>query len=162
MNQLQRGMASPGPPDRHTNAGRPLLRYSGQRLLQALPVLFGLVTLVFFLSRLLPGDAASIYLSPTISPAVLDRLREQFGLDRPLLEQYVHWLVRLGHGDLGYSFTHNIPVLKVLLAVFPNTLLLGLAAFVLEVVFAFSLTALAIRNVGSPLDRTLSHSLPPR
>ncbi len=134
----------------------PLIRFVLHRVLQLIPLLFGLVTLVFFLSRLLPGDAATLYLSPTVSQAAAERLRSQFGLDQPLLVQYLRWLGELLRGNLGISFAYNTPVLEILARVFPNTLLLGVPALVLEVILAFAIVIIGKRRAGSGVDRWIS------
>lgn len=120
-------------------------------------MMFGLVTLVFFLSRLLPGDPSSLYISPGIPPAVAEQLRAQFGFDRPVWDQYISWLASILRGDLGRSFAYAAPVKDVLLRVFPNTVLLGGTALIVECVLAVALAALAVRHVGSRFDRTISH-----
>lgn len=125
-------------------------------MLQFLPMLFGLVTLVFILSRLLPGDVGTLYLSPTVSQAAADQLRTQFGLDQPLHVQYLRWLAALMRGDLGISFAYNAPVSEILARVFPNTLLLGVPALLLEIILAFVVVYIAKRNPGSRLDRWFS------
>ncbi len=135
-----------------------LARYFLRRCIHALPLLFGLVTLVFFLSRMLPGDTASVMLSPTIPLSVAEQLRTEFGLERPLSEQYLLWLRELLKGNLGVSFTFSEPVVNVLGGVFPNTLLLGLSALLLELVIAVALTGLAVRRSGSVLDRCISRA----
>ncbi len=111
----------------------PLLRYSIRRFVEAIPLLLGLVTLVFFLSRLLPGDATTVFLSPNISPAIVEQLKTQFGLDRPAGEQYLRWVSSALTGDLGYSFSYNQPVVSVIGRVFPNSLILGIAALCIEI-----------------------------
>ena len=134
-----------------------LVKFLTRRVLHAIPMIFGLVTLVFFVSRLLPGDPASLFISPGIPPRVAEQLRAQFGLDRSLWDQYLAWLSSTLRGELGYSVAHNAPVRDVLLHVFPNTLLLGGTALVVECFLAFVLAALAIRYVGSWFDRSLSN-----
>ena len=135
-----------------------LVKFLTRRVVHAIPMLFGLVTLVFFVSRLLPGDPAGLYIAPGIPPRVAEHLRLQFGLDRPLWDQYLAWLSSVVRGELGYSFAHGAPVRDVLFRVFPNTLLLGAAARVLECAAAFVLAALAVRFAGSWFDRTLSNA----
>ncbi len=129
-----------------------------KRILQALPLLFGILTLVFFLSRLLPGDAATAFLSPRIAPSVQEQVRKQFGLDRPPAEQYFLWIRSAARGDLGYSFSRNVPVTDVIREAYPNTLLLGLTALVFEVLIALSIGYLATRTMGSALERLLARS----
>ena len=133
-----------------------LVKFLARRVLHAIPMIFGLVTLIFFLSRLLPGDPASLYVVPGIPPRVAEQLRSQFGLDHSLWDQYLAWLSSTLRGELGYSFAHGAPVRDVLLHVFPNTLLLGGTALVLECLLAVVLAALAVRSVGSWFDRALS------
>lgn len=134
----------------------PIPRFLVGRLLLTIPLLLGLLTLVFFLSRLLPGDPASLFVSPTIPPEVAEALRQQFGLDRPAGEQYLLWLQSALRGDLGFSFTHRAPVVDVLGRFFPNTLLLGGAAIVLEVLAAVGLAGLAASRPGSLADRIVN------
>ncbi len=128
-----------------------------KRILQAIPVLFGVVTLVFFLSRLLPGDAADVFLSPRIPPSVAEQVRTQFGLDRPVTEQYIRWLSSVLRGDLGYSFARSMPVSSVIAEALPNTALLGLTALTLEILIALAIGFLSVRTMGSRLERALSH-----
>jgi peptide/nickel transport system permease protein len=127
-----------------------------RRSLESVALLAGVVTLVFFLSRLLPGDPTQIFLSPNIPQSVSDHLREQFGLNKTLPEQYLAWLSSLLQGDLGHSFSQNSPVAAVLKRVLPNTLLLGGAAFFLEVLIALALVVGALARPHSPVDRLLS------
>jgi peptide/nickel transport system permease protein len=102
-----------------------LIRYFGRRLLQAIPLLIGVVTLIFVLLHLAPGDPTSIWFHPEIPPEVMERMRESMGLDRPLLEQYLHWLKSFFIGDFGYSYSHFRPVSEVIAEALPGTLLLG-------------------------------------
>jgi len=134
----------------------PLLKYALRRVLHLIPLLLGLVTLVFFLARLLPGDPATLYLSPTASPAAAEQLRIQFGLDQPLYAQYALWLGQLLKGNLGESFAFNMPVTAILSQVFPRTLLLGIPALVAEILLAFALVSIAKQRPGSGIDRWIS------
>lgn len=111
----------------------PLLKFTLRRILEAIPLLLGLVTIVFFLFRMLPGDVTDALISPTIPQSVKEHLREQLGLDRSPLEQYVAWLRSVCSGDLGFSFTRNSPVLHVIADFFPNTVILAAAALVIEI-----------------------------
>jgi ABC-type dipeptide/oligopeptide/nickel transport system permease component len=130
-----------------------------RRLLQVVPLLFGLLTLVFLLSRLLPGDIATLYLSPTVSQSAADRLRSEFGLDQPLLVQYGRWMGELLRGNLGLSFSFNAPVTEILAQVFPNTVLLGIPALLAEFFFAIVLVAIAKQRPGSSVDRWISRGV---
>lgn len=102
-----------------------MLRFAGRRLLQAIPLLLGIVTLTFVILHLAPGDPTAIYFNPNIPPDVLDRMRASMGLDRPLHVQYVSWIRAFFTGDFGYSYTNFRPVAAVLGDALPNTLILG-------------------------------------
>ncbi len=135
----------------------PLLTYLARKIFESFLLLLGLVTLVFFLARLLPGDAASVFISPGVSPAIADQLRQQFGLDRSPPEQFLRWLAAAARGEFGYSFSHHTPVADVLREVFPNTVVLGMTALLIECALALCIAFLSTRYAGSWLDRTLSH-----
>lgn len=117
----------------------PLIKYFARRVAASIPLIFGVLTIVFFLSRLLPGDATDRLIAPTIPDVVREQLRNQLGLDRPVLEQYVLWMKGVLNGDLGRSFTRNEPVLDIIASVLPNTIILGGAAFCLEMILGILL-----------------------
>ncbi|MDB5414941.1 MAG: transporter permease [Rubritepida sp.] len=106
-------------------------RYFGYRLLFALPVVFGILVLNFFLIRLAPGDAASVLAgeSGAASPEYTALLREKFGLDQPLAVQFFSYIGNALRFDLGYSFRNDAPVFELILARLGPTLLLMLTAF---------------------------------
>lgn len=107
-----------------------MLRFLSQRLLQGVVTLWVLLTVVFVMFRLLPGDPALTLLDPTFPPEVRQLVRAQFGLDRPLPVQYVHYLANVARGNLGQSFFYKAPVAEVLGYKLGNTLILALTAFV--------------------------------
>lgn len=133
--------------------------YLVRRLGEIIPLLVGLLTVVFFLARLMPGDATDAFLSPTIPASVREQIREQFGLDRPLAEQYVAWMRSALRGDLGISFTRAEPVTAVIAGVLPNTLLLGGAALTIEVVLGVLLALPVVWLRGTNRERLLSQVL---
>ena len=69
--------------------GGTLARYVVRRILGAIPLLWGIVTLLFILLHLAPGDPTTAYFNPNVSPDVIEQMRRNFGLDQPLLEQYL-------------------------------------------------------------------------
>lgn len=133
--------------------------YILRRLGEILPLLFGLLTVVFFLARLMPGDATDALISPTIPASVREQLREQFGLDRPLVDQYVSWIRSALRGDLGVSFTRAEPVTTVIAGVLPNTLVLGGAALLIEVVLGVLLALPVLWLHGTRREQLLSRLL---
>jgi len=110
-----------------------LLRYVVRRLLQAVPVVLGVVVLNFLLLQLAPGDAATV-LAGEAGGAPLEyiqQLRQRFGLDQPVLVQLVHYVKNILTLDLGYSFRNASPVLPLILArLWPTLLLMGMALFI--------------------------------
>ncbi|WP_410014492.1 ABC transporter permease [Sodalis sp. C49] len=101
-----------------------MAKYILSRLLEALAAVFGLVTLIFLVSRLL-GDPVSLLLPQGASAADLQALREQLGLQRPLLEQYLRFLGHALAGDFGQSFFYQHSALGIVLERMPATLLLA-------------------------------------
>ena len=108
-----------------------MIAFLFRRLLAAIPLVLGIATIVFFLLSLAPGDAASFFVSPNITPEVLDQIRRNMGLDQPVHIRYVRWMSSMLRGDFGVSFTRNQPVLDIVTEILPNTLLLSLCAVVL-------------------------------
>src|SRR5471032_2030045 len=95
-----------------------------QRLGQMLFVLWVVTTLLFFLFRLMPGSPLAAYIDTSMTAEQQTILLHQFGLDRPMYEQYVLYLFNLFQGSLGFSFIYKEPVGTLLLATLPNTLFL--------------------------------------
>lgn len=113
-----------------------LARSLVQRFLYAVPVLFVVATAVFFLIHLVPGDPVQQMLGERAQPGDMEQLRRTLGLDRPVGEQYLNYLGRAVRGDWGTSFRFNAPVASLILARYPATLLLTLAALVVALLLA--------------------------
>ena len=111
-------------------------KYIRKRLLQVIPVVFGITILTFFIMQLAPGGPLTGMLSPRSSPEALQRAREALGLDKPILVQYWNWLKELVQGNFGYSTYNGQPVLEQILERLPATLLLTITAFVISFVVA--------------------------
>lgn len=107
------------------------LRYLGGRLLQALLVLWVIVTLLFLIFRLAPGNPVAAYIDVTFTEEQQKALLEGFGLDKPLGVQYLIYLKNLAIGEFGDSFMHRKPVIEMVLTVLPNTLYLNFVALIL-------------------------------
>ncbi|HED30501.1 MAG TPA: ABC transporter permease, partial [Prosthecochloris aestuarii] len=92
-----------------------MIFYIFRRLLVAVPLIFGVLTLTFFIIRLAPGDPAAFFIQPGISPNVAEQIRQQYGLDDPIYVQYVKWLGSVLQGDFGRSFSRaQQPVIEVI------------------------------------------------
>ena len=95
------------------------------RLLHAAAVVALVATMTFVLLHLAPGDPFSALMeNPHVTPALRDRLRAEFGLDRPVAEQYIHYVRNVARGNLGYSFSQRRSVRSALADALPRTLLL--------------------------------------
>jgi len=112
-----------------------LLQFILKRLLSAVFVLWGVMTIIFLLSRMVPVDPVTIMLGEKYDPAIYEQLRHSYGLDRPLLQQYLEFLWQLLHGDLGKSYHYvEKPVIDILAAGVPISLQLGGLAILLELI----------------------------
>ncbi len=124
-----------------------------RRLVGTIPVLFGVTLIAFTLTYLLPGDPARALAGERYREEDLARVRQEFGLDRPMPVQYLGYLGRLVQGDLGNSFATGRPVASELAERFPRTLLLAIAAMGLASLLGVGLGTLAAWRRGSWLDR---------
>jgi peptide/nickel transport system permease protein len=120
-----------------------MLSYSLKRLLQLVVTALGVVTLVFFTLRLLPGDAASAIAGDTLSGEALERLREQLNINDPLYVQYFRFLYNLASFNLGETITTGIPISTLLVNAMPITLSIALFTILVTAVIAVPLGALA-------------------
>lgn len=107
-----------------------------RRLLLVIPVVWGVVTLVFLFLHLIPGDPVEILLGETAVAADREALRKQLGLDRPLAEQYGVFLLGVLQGDLGRSVQQRREVRALILERYPATLQLTVAAMVVSLLIA--------------------------
>jgi len=117
-----------------------------RRLLSSLLLVWGVVTVTFFLAHLAPGDPVELLSDATMREEDIAHLRERYGLDEPLPVQYLHWLSALASGDLGISVVHQRPVADILVEAIPNTLrLTGLALLLHFTVGSMLAMAMATR-----------------
>jgi ABC-type dipeptide/oligopeptide/nickel transport system permease component len=129
-----------------------VFRFLAWRLLLAVPVLLGVVTLVFALVHLIPGDPAQSMLGEAASPESVLELRSRLGLDRPLPVQYATFLRNVAHADLGTSLRTGESVTAAIVARVPATFELGLAAVFVALLIAFPLGTAAAFWPGGLID----------
>ena len=134
-----------------------MLRYAAERLVQAAVIVAFVATISFALIHFAPGDPFSAAIdNPNVSEEIRERLRAQYGFDRPLPEQFARYVGQLIRGELGWSFSHDRPVREVLAHALPNTLLLMtialLGSFALGILIAF----VQVARRGSATDHVLS------
>jgi peptide/nickel transport system permease protein len=134
-----------------------LIRFVVGRLLQGVLVVLGVATLVFVLLHLAPGDPLTVLGdAPQVAPDALQQMRRDFGLDRPVGEQYVRYLLRLVQGDLGVSITQHRPVTAALAGAVPQTLVLAVAALLVDFAVGIGIGVVQGRRAGTRADRALS------
>jgi peptide/nickel transport system permease protein len=134
-----------------------VLRYIAGRLVQAAVIVTIVATISFALIHVAPGDPFSaVFDNPNVSENVRATLRAQYGLDRPLPEQFVRYVGQLARGDLGWSFSHDRPVREVLASALPNTLLLMVIALVGSFALGILIALIQVARRGSAIDHTLS------
>lgn len=135
-----------------------LLRYLARRLVQAVPIVLGIVLLNFLLLQLAPGDAADVLAGEagSATPEYMERLRERFGLNQPLYVQLLLYMKNVLALDLGYSFRNNMPVLALILdRLWPTVLLMG-TTLVVSITSGVLLGLVAATNVRSWRDTVIS------
>ena len=132
-----------------------LLRYIGQRVLYAIPALWLIVTMVFMLAHLVPGDPVAQMLGEGARVEDLQQLRHALGLDLPLLTQYGRYIAGVLHGNLGESFRFQQPVLQVVTSHYPATLELAIVALLICALIAIPAGVLAAHRRGERTDHAV-------
>ncbi len=127
--------------------------YVIKRLLLAIPTIFGVTILVFFMIHLVPGDPAVTLLGPRATPELIAKLHHAWGLDRPLIQQYLLYMGRLLHGNLGDSFFFQLPATTLIAARTGATVMLLVTATLFTVVVTIPLAILA----AVKRDKTVDH-----
>lgn len=123
-----------------------------KRLIQTVIVLLGVSVLAFALVRLGGGDPARILLPDDATDAQVELLREEMGLNRPLIEQYFSYIGGVLRGDLGFSYAYNVEVSTLIMDRLPRTLLLSLFGLAIGLVVAVPLGIVAGMNKGKAID----------
>jgi len=133
-----------------------MIRHFLQRLLYTLPALWLILTMVFLLIHIVPGDPVLQMLGQDARVEDVAQLRHTLGLDQPLGVQYARYLVGLARGDWGQSLRYASPVRPIVLARFPATLELSLAALAVCLVIAIPAGVFSARRRGSKSDHATS------
>jgi peptide/nickel transport system permease protein len=127
--------------------------YIFKRCLLAVPTILGVTILVFFMIHLVPGDPAVTLLGPRATPELIAALHHAWGLDKPLLQQYLLYMGRLIHGDLGQSFFFQLPATTLIAERTGATVLLLVTATLFTVIVTIPLAILA----AIKRDKTVDH-----
>lgn len=132
-----------------------MIRYISLRLLFALPALWLIVTMVFLLAHIVPGDPVQQMLGEGARAEDLQQLRHALGLDVPISVQYEHYLAGIFHGDLGQSFRFREPVARVVLQHYPATLELAIVALLVCAAIGIPAGLLAAERRATATDRAV-------
>ena len=135
--------------------------YIIRRLLLAIFCLFMITLIVFFAMRLLPGDPIIIYIGQSqqlsnMSEEGMEKLRQEFGLDKPIMVQYINWVSGVIRFDFGNSIFYHMPVGTLLWERYPVTINLGLEAFIISCVLGIAAGVLAAVRRGGWGDRIVT------
>jgi ABC-type dipeptide/oligopeptide/nickel transport system permease component len=133
-----------------------MLAYAIRRLGLSLLILIVVMTAMYAMVFLVPGDPASLALGPRATPELKEALRERMGLDQPVLTQIALFFGNVLQGDLGTDVWSKRPVLDQILQVFPNTLILGVVALGWALVMGILLGCAAVVWRDTPIDRLLA------
>jgi len=134
----------------HDNA--PVLQYILRRLLQMIPITFGILTLVFSLIHLIPGDPAVQIAGENARPEDVQQVRKALGLAQPLWSQYVTYVTHVIRGDLGRSFQTNEAVTKQIAQRYPATMQLAFGSMLVALIVAFPLGIISAIYRNSWID----------
>lgn len=126
-----------------------------KRLVTSIVVLLLMLSFLFVLLRYSPGDPTQKFISPKLSPKLALKVKESFGLDKPVLKQYQNFLVNLSTGDLGISYTYREPVISVIGKYLPFTAIFSLLSFIIQISLGLFLALYSIKRKGSWIDNSI-------
>jgi peptide/nickel transport system permease protein len=132
-----------------------MLKFLLRRILLLVPVLAGLLILTFVMVRFLPTDPAHALAGEQATPEQVERIREEYGLNKPVHEQFLTYVQHVAEGDLGRSFTSGQPVLSEVSRRLPATIELALAAMIIAVGMGIPLGTWAALHRGRRIDEAL-------
>jgi peptide/nickel transport system permease protein len=133
-----------------------MVSYIATRLLQAIPVLFLTSVAVFLFIRMIPGDPAISIAGMNARPEQVEILRKQYGLDKPLVEQYTTWLGHILRGDFGTAYTSKRPITDLILQRLPATLELAIGAMTVTILIGGVFGIFAAVRPLHPVSRLIA------
>lgn len=129
-----------------------MITYLARRIAMALPTLMLVAIAVFTMIHLIPGDPAQLMLGDAADDGSVALLRRQLGLDQPLSLQFLHWIVRILHGDFGHSITNGLPVLPLILERFQVSATIVFVAVALATAIAVPVGLIAAWKQNRTID----------
>jgi peptide/nickel transport system permease protein len=133
-----------------------LRKYIGRRLVQVVIIFFVILTVLFLMFRLAPGDPVSRMVDPDMTPEDAQRLKAELGLDKPLGVQYLVYLKNFFTGHFGFSFHYGEPVVNIIWDRLPNTILLFTTSIILSALVGVFLGKIASWHKGKKTDSLLT------
>ena len=130
-----------------------MIQYFLNRLLQTIPVLFGVIVITFVLMYIIPGDPVVSMVGERYNEETIQRLREDMHLDDPLFIQFFRYVGNVVRGNFGNSFITGEPVINLIMEKFPNTMMLAVCAMFFAILFGLTAGILTSIRPGSFIDR---------
>lgn len=127
-----------------------------RRIFTSFIVLFLMITFIFVLIRISPGDPVQKFISPELSSEIANRVKESFNLNSSIIVQYKSFLINLLKGDLGISYSYREPVLKVIMQYLPFTLVFSMISFIIQIGVGGFSALLAVRKVNKLADKVIT------
>ncbi|WP_078544753.1 ABC transporter permease [Litchfieldia alkalitelluris] len=127
-----------------------------KRIVQLIPTLFIVAVIVFFITRMLPGNPAAVMLGPQASAEDIAEYSEKLGLNDPILQQFFDYLMNLIVFDFGNSLTYNQPIVGLIMERFPNTIILAVSALLIAVVIGVPAGIIAARKQNTIIDYSVT------
>ncbi|WP_461865244.1 ABC transporter permease [Thermococcus sp.] len=130
-----------------------LMEYTIKRLIIGIFIILAVTVILFGIMHAMPGDPIELLAGERVSPERIAQLKAQWGLDKPMYIQYFYWLSRIIRGDFGTSMVTKLPVIELIKARLPYTLLLTGSALIVQYIIAIPLGLLAALKWNSKIDR---------
>jgi peptide/nickel transport system permease protein len=127
-----------------------------RRIIQLIPTLLIVAVIVFFITRMLPGDPAAVMLGPQASAEDIAEYSEKLGLNEPLYQQFFDYLVNLVSFDFGNSLSYNRPILDLIMERFPNTIILAVSALFIAIIVGVPAGIIAARKQNTIIDYSVT------
>lgn len=131
------------------------MRYAGKKMITMFLTLFAVTLFVFLAFHVISGDPATSMLGTQATPERVEALREEMGLNDPVLVQYGRWALNFLKGDMGTSYSYRMPVSEMIAGKIPVTLTMTIMAFLLMVVISVPLGIYTARHAGGVVDRVI-------
>ncbi len=133
-----------------------MIKFILKRILAAIPMLLGIALITFILMRMTPGNYLdTLRMDPQMSEETIKRYEELFQLNKPVWQQFIHWVKNIARGEFGHSFHYNVKVSTIIIGRLFNTFILSFASFLMTWLIAIPLGIWAAIHRNDVIDRTI-------